>query len=330
MPKILITTSSFNIDAAEPLGRLKDAGFEIVMNPHGRKLDGNEVEALLSDEVVGMIAGTEPLTRRVLCGAKSLKVVSRCGIGLDSVDIIAAKECGIEVYNTPDAPSSAVAEFTLGLILDVLRRISQADRQIRDGKWKPLMGHLLATRTVGIVGYGRIGRRVAKLVHAFGARVLVTDAAQIKPDGISEICSLDRLLAEADVVTLHVPFQKVAAYFVDERAIASMKRNAVLVNTARGGLVDENALAVALREGYLSGAALDTFEKEPYLGPLAKLPQVVLTAHMGSYAEEARGIMEREAADNLVKGLATHGLMVESAQAGKDRNREFEQWQTEK
>lgn len=313
MPKVLITTSSFNVDAAESLGRLKHAGFEIVTNPHGRKLSENEVEALLGDDVVGMIAGTEPLTRRVFSGAKSLKIVSRCGIGLDSVDLAAARERGIEVYNTPDAPSNAVAELTLGLILDVLRRISQADRQIRDGKWKPLMGRLLAARTVGIIGYGRIGRRVARLVHAFGARVLVTDTTQIEPDGTAESCSLDCLLAEADIVTLHVPFQKSPVYFMDARRIASMKRGAVLVNTARGGLVDEHALAAALRDGCLSGVALDAFEKEPYSGPLAELPQAVLTAHMGSYAEEARGIMEREAADNLVMGLAARGLMVESA-----------------
>lgn len=324
MPKILITTSSFNIGAAEPLGRLKNAGFEIVMNPHGRKLDEKEVEVLLRDDVVGMIAGTEPLTGRVLRGAKNLKVVSRCGIGLDSVDIIAAKECGIGVYNTPDAPSVAVAELTLGLVLGVLRRISQADREIRDGKWKPLMGRLLAARTVGVIGYGRVGRRVAKLAHAFGARVLAADIIQPDSDGVSEIYSLDRLLAEADVVTLHMPLQKSSTYFMDAPRIASMKRGAVLVNTARGGLVDEIALVAALHEGHLAGAALDTFEKEPYSGPLSGFPQVILTAHMGSYAEEARGIMEREAADNLVKGLVTHGVMVKSLRVGEVRNRESE------
>jgi D-3-phosphoglycerate dehydrogenase len=246
----------------------------------------------------------------VLAGARGLKVVARCGIGLDSVDLAAAGELGIEVTNTPDAPSAAVAELTLGLMLDQLRRISRADRQIRAGQWKPLMGGLLAARTVGVVGYGRIGRRVSKLVQAFGARVLATDAAGVQPDGIAEPCALERLLAEADVVTLHMPSQKGAAHFLDAARIGRMKRGAVLVNTARGGLVDEDALAEAIREGRLGGAALDTYEKEPYSGPLAELPQVVLTAHMGSYAEESRGIMEREAADNLLKGLAARGLVA--------------------
>lgn len=310
MPKVLITTSSFNVAAADSLALLRQAGFEIATNPHGRKLGEDEVAGLLGDDVVGMIAGTEPLTRRVLSGARGLKVVSRCGIGLDSVDLAAAAEIGIEVTNTPDAPSAAVAELTLGLMLDQLRRISQADRQIRAGQWKPLMGGLLAARTLGIVGYGRIGRRVARLARAFGARVLAHDAAGVAADGVAEASALEPLLAQADIVTLHMPSQKGAGHFLDAQRIGRMKRGAVLVNTARGDLVDEAALAQAIREGRLGGAALDTYEKEPYAGPLAELPQVVLTAHMGSYAEESRGIMEREAADNLYKGLAARGLVA--------------------
>ncbi len=310
MQKVLITTSSFNVAAAESLARLSQAGYEIVTNPHGRKLTEGEVAALLGDDVVGMVAGTEPLTRRVLAGARGLKVVARCGIGLDSVDLAAARELGIEVTNTPDAPSAAVAELTLGLILDQLRRISQADRQIRAGQWKPLMGGLLAARTVGIVGYGRIGRRVARLAQAFGARVLATDAAGVEPDGIAAPSELEPLLAAADIVTLHMPAQKGAGHFLGAERIGLMKPGAVLVNTARGDLVDEEALAQAIRDGRLGGAALDTYEKEPYAGPLAELQQVVLTAHMGSYAEESRGIMEREAAGNLFKGLAARGLVA--------------------
>lgn len=314
MPKVLITTSSFNVAAVESLALLRQAGYEIVTNPHGRKLSEDEAAALLGDDVVGMVAGTEPLTRRVLSGARGLKLVSRCGIGLDSVDLAAAAELGIEVTNTPDAPSAAVAELTLGLMLDQLRRISQADRQIRAGQWKPLMGGLLAARTVGIVGYGRIGRKVARLAQAFGARVLATDAAGVAPDGIAEASALEPLLAQADIVTLHMPSPKSAGHFLDAARLGMMKRGAVLVNTARGGLVDEAALAQAIRDGRLGGAALDTYEKEPYIGPLAELPQVVLTAHMGSYAEESRGIMEREAADNLYKGLAMRGLVAGRAE----------------
>lgn len=307
MNKILITTSSFKTDVPA-VRRLADAGLGIVTNPYGRKLSEDEVAALLDDEVIGMIAGVEPLTRRVLAGAKNLKVVSRCGIGLDSVDLAAARELDIAVLNTPDAPSIAVAELTVGLILSQLRRIAEADRQIRSGQWKALMGGLLATRTVGIVGYGRIGRRVARLAHAFGARVLAADALACEPDGVAEPCSLERLLAESDVVSLHLPPQSDGRPVLDASHFAAMKPGAMLVNAARGGLVDEAALADAIRAGKLAGAALDTFSEEPYQGPLRELSQVVLTAHMGSYAEESRGIMEREAAENLYAGLARCGL----------------------
>ncbi len=308
MPKVLITTSSFNVASAESLAALKRVGIDIVTNPLGRRLTEDEVAAMLDDNVIGMIAGIEPLTRRVLAGAKGLKVVSRCGIGLDSVDLEAAKELGIGVYNTPDAPSVAVAELTVGLMLAVLRKIAQADRQIRDGKWKSLMGGLLSARTVGVVGYGRIGRRVARLVHAFGARVLVSDVVETESDGVVERCALEQLLAQADIVPLHAPSLRDS--ILNEQRIRSMKPGAIVINTARGGLVDEQALLVALREGRLAGAALDAFEHEPYSGPLVELPQVVLTAHMGSYAEEARGIMEREAADNLLKGLTDSGSIA--------------------
>ncbi|HLF97492.1 MAG TPA: phosphoglycerate dehydrogenase [Methylococcaceae bacterium] len=310
MPKILITTSSFNLPASTSLARLQKDGFQIVVNPHGRKLTENEVGALLDPEVVGLIAGTEPLTRSVLSGARNLKVLSRCGIGMDNVDVAAARELGIQVFNTPDAPTAAVAELTLGLMLDALRGISYADREIRAGTWKARMGGLLGARTVGIVGYGRIGRRVARLAHAFGSRILATDVAPLEADGVAEICALEHLLAESDIVSLHLPSQKDRGCFLDASRIAAMKRNAVLVNTARGDLVDEEALILALQEGRLAGAALDTFAKEPYSGGLAALPQVVLTAHMASYAAESRLTMEREAADNLVKGLAAGGFLA--------------------
>jgi D-3-phosphoglycerate dehydrogenase len=316
MPSILVTTSSFGSAAQAELAELRRAGYAIVLNPHGRRLGEEEVGALLGPDVVGMIAGVEPLTRRVLAGAKGLRVVSRCGIGLDSVDLAAARELGIEVLNTPDAPSAAVAELTLGLALAALRRIALADRQVRAGLWHPLMGRLLASQVAGVVGYGRIGRRVAALFAAFGCRVLACDpAARAAASGVT-LCALDELLAQADIVSLHVPLEPGTARLIDAARIARMKKGAILVNVSRGGLVDEAALHAALAEGRLAGAALDVFEREPYAGPLAGLDQVVLTAHMGSAAEETRAVMEREAAQNLVRALAAKGLMMPAGRNG--------------
>lgn len=314
MPQILVTTSSFDQQANPALQRLVAAGFTVRLNPHGRRLTETEVGDLLAaGDVVGMIAGVEPLTEAVMARATALKVISRCGIGMDSVDVGAAARRGIVVHNTPGAPVGAVAELTLGLMLDLLRRIGQADRNIRQGGWKQIMGNLLAFQTVGIVGFGRIGRRVAELLHAFGAKVLAYDVvAATAPDHV-ELCGLDSLLARADIVTLHLPYSESLKHMIGGRELAMMKPGSHLLNTARGGLVDEAALAAALASGHLAGAALDAFEQEPYAGPLAALPQMVLTAHMGSYAKESRIQMEREAAENLWQGLTAAGILSPAA-----------------
>lgn len=307
--KILITTSSFDSDAVDSIQRLRAAGIEIVMNPHGRRLSESDVAALMDERVVGMVAGVEPLTRSVLARAKNLRVLSRCGIGLDSVDLDAAREFGIKVCNTPEAPSLPVAELTLAMMLNVLRRISEADREIRLGNWKPLMGGLLHGRTVGLIGCGRIGRRVSQLARAFGAHVMACDSARPALDSGVVACDLDRLLAAADIVSLHIPYTDSNRHLLNAARLAAMKPGAILINVSRGGLVDEAALLAALEAGHLAGAALDAFEQEPYKGPLAAMPQVLLTAHMGSYAKEARVRMELEAGDNLLRGLAECGVV---------------------
>lgn len=315
MNRILITTSSFDLENNESIARLKQAGCDIVVNPHGRRLSEAEATTLLAGGFVGMIAGVEPLTRAVIEAAMSLKVISRCGIGMDSVDLEAAAARGIKVCNTPGAPVSAVAELTIALMLNLLRHVSRADRDIRDGTWKQLMGNLLSFQTVGIVGFGRIGRRVAELARAFGSKILVHDAA---PANVPEYCraaGLDDLLAQSDVVTLHVPFVPELRHFLGRPQFARMKRGAFLINAARGGLVDEAALFEALQAGQLAGAALDTFDEEPYSGPLRALPQVLLTAHMGSYARESRIQMEQEAAHNLLLGLQALRVIPTAAAA---------------
>jgi D-3-phosphoglycerate dehydrogenase len=260
-----------------------------------------------------MIAGTEPLSRHALEKAGALKVISRCGIGTDNVDLGAAKALDIDVLNTPDAPTDSVAELTLALILGALRRIAEADRGIRAGVWRPLMGGLLRNRVLGIVGYGRVGRRVATLAHAFGARILAFDVREFEPGPRVERTGFDALLGASDIVTLHMPSAPLKEPVITAERLALMKRGAILVNTSRGDLVDEDALAQALSVGTLAAAALDTFANEPYSGPLAKLEQVTLTAHMGSYAEEARATMEEEAARNLLEALAARGLAPTAA-----------------
>ena len=299
MGKILITTSSFNLETPE-IKALQQAGYEIVLNPYGRRLSETEVSELLTPDIVGMIAGVEPLTRDVIENAESLQVISRCGIGMDSVDLDAAKEKGIPVFNTPDAPTKAVAELAIGLMLDCLRGISLQDRTIRNSEWTRPMGNLLGKQTVGLIGFGRIGQKVAEYAAAFGATIIAHDPfAQQTP----QLVSLDDLLSQADIVSLHVPYSKENHHLLDEAEISKMKQGSILINTSRGGLVNEDALATALQSRHLASAALDVFEKEPYQGDLAKLDNIVLTAHVGSYAKEARIEQEALAAANLLEGL---------------------------
>jgi len=305
MPKIIFTTSSFDLKNCAGLDQVQAAGYEVVVNPLGRRLKEDEAAAFLADGVVGMVAGVEPLTASVLNAAASLKVISRCGIGLDSVDLDAAKQRGIAVFNTPGAPTLAVAELTLAHLLSMLRRVAESDRGIRRGEWKPLMGSLLAKQTVGLIGYGRIGRKVGELVRAFGAKVVVHDPISAPAESVS----LEDLAAAADVVSLHVPYMADNHHLIDAGFLGRMKQGALLLNISRGGLVDEQALLEALNSGHLGGAALDCFETEPYNGPLSGHDRVQCTAHMGSYAQEARALMEAEAWDNLVLGLKNAQLL---------------------
>ena len=299
--QILISTSSFNLDNFSELSVIRSSGIEIKLNPFKTRLTEDQVIELLGAESVGLIAGLESLNSRVLRSATALKVIARVGTGLDSVDLGEAAKLGIKVLNTPDAPTSAVAELTLGHILGLLRNIAKADRQIRDNKWQGQMGSLLETKTVGVVGFGRIGQRVAKLVASFGAKVIVSDPYTDTTE--YENCALDELCQRVDVLTLHLPYVEKTHNLIGSRQFQLMKKGSFVINVSRGGLIDEIALLQALESDHIAGAALDCFEQEPYFGPLSKLECVQMTAHMGTYARETRDQMEREASLLLVKAL---------------------------
>ncbi|MCK5714494.1 MAG: phosphoglycerate dehydrogenase [Nitrosomonadaceae bacterium] len=309
MSKLVISTSSFDVDNNPHLQHLVKAGMNIVGNSFKRKLTEDEIIELLGQDTVGMIAGIEPLTERVFMSAKGLKAISRCGAGLDNVDLTAAKCQGITVFNTPEAPAQAVAELTMGLILAALRRICQVDQLLRADRWSRMQGQLLAAQLVGIIGLGHIGRRVAKLCQAFDARVVAHDPYIDPTSHGVELVPLKKLLAEADVISLHLPYGANTHHLLDAKAFARMKPGSIIINAARGGLIDEIALDEALISGHLGMAALDVFEQEPYRGPLIKNDKIILTSHIGSLARESRMRMEIEAAENLLEGLIKIGLV---------------------
>ncbi len=297
MAVICITTSSFDIEANPQLSQLVARGFEIRPNPWRKQLsEAQALDFIGSSDPIGVIAGVEPWTREVFDSAPSVKVLSRVGVGTDAIDFAAAAERGVQVRTTPDAPAPAVAELTLALILSMLRKVSLLDRRLHAGEWVKAQGPLLMGKTVGVIGYGRIGRRVADLVQAFGASPLPYDPLTAPGD-------IAAVMAAADIVTLHVPFGPETRALIGAAMIARMKPGAYLVNASRGGLVDEAALFDALSNGHLAGAALDVFEEEPYEGPLRTLDNVVLTPHVGSAATEVRRRMETEAVTNLVEAL---------------------------
>jgi D-3-phosphoglycerate dehydrogenase len=282
--------------------------FQIVQNPYFKKLTEDQIFNLMDDDVVAMIAGTEPLTDKVLKRSNSLKLIVRCGIGLDNIDLMAVKNLGIQVFNTPDAPTRSVAELTLAHILSTLRRISESDRMVRAGNWKALMGSLLFGQTVGVIGYGRIGKMVSKLLLGFGANVLVYDLFENPNIDEVKFVSKEVLLAESDIITLHIPYSLESHHFLDQKAFSNIKNGVIVINVSRGGLIDDLALYKAIIENKIAGAALDCFEQEPYIGPLINCENVQLTAHMGSYAKQSRIQQEIDSCTILVRELKVNNI----------------------
>lgn len=298
MVKVAVSTSSFGVNDPEPQNILTWAGFEIALNPLKRTLNEEEVISL-AENCVGLIAGTERLSAEVLRSLPQLRVISRCGSGLDNIDLPAACSLDISVFNTPDAPVRGVVELVLGLALDLARYITRQNNELRSGVWTKRMGSLLAEKKMGIIGLGRIGNQVARVFKSLGCEVAYHDPL-VSSDEFAAM-ALEELLQWSDCVTLHCSGR--GELLLDAQRLSLLKPSAWVINTARGGLIDEKALFEALTGSRLAGAALDVFQQEPYTGPLSQLDQVILTPHIGSYARGVRLEMERQAAQNLVRGL---------------------------
>lgn len=303
--RILLATWPFGTSGEKPLKLLEQTGWELVFNPHQRRLKPHDVTGMLED-IDGVIAGTEPYNCETLRNAGRLKVISRVGIGLDSVDLEYCRDNNIQVTYTPDAPSQAVAELTVTNILNLLRHIHQSDRSVREGAWNRLMGRLVHEIIIGVIGVGRIGRRVIRLLAPFAPTILANDTdpkVYGTPMSNTKWCSKEDVVGTADIITLHIPMHSENHHFVDRSLIAQMKTGTFLINTSRGAIIDTEALTDALVQNHLGGAALDVYEKEPYEGPLTKLDNTVLTAHIGASARESRYLMELGAAEDCIKVL---------------------------
>ena len=306
MPKVLVTTVPFAVKNRLPIELLEGAGIELFINPLGRKLQEDELAEMVGDVDV-LIAGTELITDKVMNRARNLKLISRVGIGLDSVDLVAAEKRGIQVSYTPDAPAPAVAELTIGLMLTLLRHVHVANAQMHQGIWKRQFGRRIPEITIGIIGVGRIGGRVLRRLAAFGSpRILVNDptpmphvADKLKLEWVDK----ETIYREADLISLHVPLTKQTKNMIRYDELKKMKSDAMIINASRGGIISEADLARVLNEGHLSGAAIDVFEQEPYEGELAQIERCLLTSHMGSMSLDCRTKMEIEATEEAVRFL---------------------------
>src|SRR3954468_3457931 len=308
MARVLLTTMQVSSANDELLRPLIDEGHELVLLPATQARD----EDMLAEAVgqsVAAITGVEPWTRRVIESAPLLKIIARTGVGYDAIDLDAANSSGVLVCTTPGANHHSVAEAAIGMIVGALRRFAFADRQMRTSGWNPRpYGVELRNKSVGVIGTGLVGREVVKRLQGWEVEILVSDVVrdQAFADRYgARYVELAELFPAADVVTVHAPLLPSTHHLVSETVLRSMKPSAYLINTSRGPLVDEAALATALKEGWIAGAALDVFETEPLPSdsPLIGLPNVMLTQHIAGVTWESMQAMTAMAVDSVVAVL---------------------------
>ncbi len=306
MAQVLVTTVPFAAYNRIPTELLESANVPYLINPRGKKLKEQQLIEMIGETEV-LIAGTEPISAAVMDAAPNLRLISRVGIGLDNVDLLAARNREIAVSFTPEAPAPAVAELTVGLMLSLLRGIHTANLGLHQGDWHRYMGRRIPEVTIGLIGVGRVGQRVLRRLASFGSpRVLVNDLNPIPnlvPELKIEWVGKEQIYSQSDVISLHVPLTPATRNLIQAEQLAIMNSEALLINTSRGGIVDETDLYEALVHGGLGGAAVDVFTIEPYSGPLARLNRCLLTCHMGSMSQDCRSRMEIEATEEAIRFL---------------------------
>ncbi len=305
--RILVTPTSFARYDPGLRAMLADQVGEVVYNDRGRPLSAPELRARIGG-FDGLIAGLDEIDASVIEAADRLKVIARYGVGVDNVDLEAARRRGIVVTNTPGANAGSVAELTIGLMLCLLRAIPTAIQATRQGAWPRLDGASLEGKSIGLLGFGAIGRQVARRLSGFGTKVMAYD---VRPDEQAaaqwqtRLLPLDEMLPAADILSLHLPLTEETRGIVNTSFLERMKRGAHLINTARGELIDETALLAALNEGHVAGAALDVFALQPPdpQNPLLCHPRVIVTPHMGAHTDAAANAMGWSAVDDCLAVL---------------------------
>ena len=299
--KVHITTLPFgekNID-------LLRKHFDVSINSLGRKIRNEEVyEQVKNADYI--IAGTERYDSKLLKSLHNLKAISRVGIGIDNIDIETAERNKVKILNTPEEPAKAVAEYTLTLILNLLRNVHDLGNELKKSNWNRSLGKSLSEVTVGLVGGGRVAKKLCKLLLSCGIKKInIYDVIDLTKDPeldgpVINICNFEECLQESDVVSLHVPLSKENKNMITRKEIELMKSDSFLINVSRGGLINEEDLLHSLNNGVIKGAALDVFENEPYKGKLIECPNLICTPHIASSTNSVRKEMEEKACMNLI------------------------------
>lgn len=305
--RVLVATRSFGSTSQKPWDVLANAGVEVVKADMKGELTEERLIEWLKD-IDGAIVGVVPMTAQVMESSPRLKVVSMHGVGVDHIDLQAASRLGIVIANCPGANDQAVADLAIGLMIAVARNIPAADRALRDQQWGRYSGSELWGKILGLIGYGRIGRGVAKRALGFDMQVLVYDpyiqAGQVGLPDVHLTDSVQEVIRSADFLSLHAALTEETRAMIGEAELRAMKPTAYLINTARGGLLDESALHKALQEKWIAGAALDVFVEEPPLGSLLLgLENIVVTPHVGAHTQQAIERMGVMAAQNVIQTL---------------------------
>ena len=304
--KILTTPRSYGKDMPELFAQLEAAGYEVVRNTTGGILEKDAMKEMLAD-CVGVIVGVDPMDAEVLASAPKLRAIAKYGVGVDNIDMDYCKEHGIKVSRTVGANSEAVADYAMALMLAVARKVPEIDRKCRERNWGKITTRDVSHATLGLFGLGAIGRHVALRAKGFGMKVIAYDP--FWPEDFAREQQIERADAQtifqtADFISLHLPLLPDTEGFVGERELGWMKKDAILINTARGGLVNEKALLRALKEGRIYGAGLDAFAHEPPEDDdWYDLPNVVLGSHCAASTQGATRNMGRMATENLLKDL---------------------------
>ena len=305
--KILVTPTSFSRYDYSLAKKLENTVGSVIYNNTGKPLSERELIPLVAD-IDGFIAGLDDITSNVIKAAKNLKVIARYGTGVDRVDLKAAKEAGIYVTNTPGANSVSVAELAIGLAITAARNILEGNNGIKKGTWPRLSGTTLSGKTFGIIGLGSIGKEVAKRLRAFGLKLIAYDIffdKEFLKEYRIESVDLKSLFSKSDFISLHIPVSGDTVNIINRESLARMKKGSILINTARGELVDEDALYESLVSGHLKAAALDAFKKEPpdEDNKLLSLSQIITTPHIGAATDNASDEMTKISIDECLAVL---------------------------